>query len=289
MYNYFQWWLSVEIKPLWYKIWKYIISAVMFILLTIFVAVLREKFWDFIFYGIIPVFIIDLLIDFSVYAYTMWRQRKYDLVIFDLDGTLINSIDDLKDSVNHILDMHNKPQRSLEEIKSFVGNGIYRLIELSFPKGTKEEELKIAYQEMKDYYKEHCLIKTKPYKGVNLLLKRLKAMGVKTAIVSNKSDNSVQVIKETYFGELIDFAIGEKEGLNRKPSKDMIEKTCECLKVSLDKVLYVGDSEVDVITAENSNIDCVIVTYGFRDRDFLLNNGAKKLENDILKIQKHLY
>ncbi len=198
-------------------------------------------------------------------------------VIFDLDGTLLNTIEDLADGVNHALSEYGYPRRSIEEVTAFVGNGIMNLIALSIPKGKDNPDFYDVFGEFKSYYSEHCMEKTHPYNGITELLKKLRKSGIKTAIVSNKNDTAVKRLADKYFSGYIDFAVGEREKVKRKPAPDVIFETLNELNSTVDECIYVGDSDVDIRTAQNAEMDCVIVDWGFRDRDFLVKNGARKI------------
>lgn len=209
---------------------------------------------------------------------------KYDTVIFDLDGTLLNTLDDLTDAVNYALKRYQMPTRTLDEIRSFVGNGIYNLLCLSVPDGSKNLQFETVYTLFCEYYQEHCNDKTRPYPGVIDLLKQLKNRGIHLAIVSNKADFGVKELKEIYFEEYMEAAIGEREGIERKPAPDTVYQALREMGVTGEKAVYVGDSDVDIKTAENAGIPCISVTWGFRDREFLLAHGAAELADDIEQV-----
>lgn len=196
-------------------------------------------------------------------------------IIFDFDGTLVNTLDDLMDSVNYGLMKSNLPIRSYDEIKSFVGNGIYNLVLKSVPKNTSLEVLNEAYENFKKYYELHKTDKTVPYDGIIDLLIELKKRGFLIGIASNKYNEAVNLISRKLFGQLIDVCVGEMEGLKRKPAPDIIYKSLELLDVDAKDCYYVGDSEVDYQTVVNANIDGIFVSWGFRDRKILEELGAK--------------
>lgn len=201
----------------------------------------------------------------------------YRAVIFDMDGTLLNTLEDLRDGVNYVLALRGYPERSLEEIREFLGNGIGKLIEQAVPKGVTEEEREEIVKDFRPYYTEHCRIKTGPYPGIMELLKRLKEHNIPMAIVSNKNDAAVRDLAKYYFSEYITVAIGECEGVQKKPSPDSVLKAIRLLGVEKERAVYVGDSEVDRATAANAGMDCVSVTWGFRDEELL-----KSLEPEYL-------
>ncbi len=199
---------------------------------------------------------------------------KCDAIIFDLDGTLTDTLCDLKNSVNFALRQFGFPERTHEEVKSFVGNGVRRLIYLSVPENTDDETAESCLSVFKEYYKNHSLVETKPYDGIIQMLESLKNQGIKTAVVTNKMHEAAEEIVKIFFGDLIDITLGQVDGVNQKPQPDGIYHVLEKLGVSKEKAVYVGDSEVDCITAKNAGISCVGVTWGFRDKSVLIENGA---------------
>ena len=184
-------------------------------------------------------------------------------ILFDLDGTLLDTLEDLKDGVNHALRTLGYPERTLEEVRTFVGNGARKLMELSVPEGTDGEE---AFRVFKPYYDSHCQIKTKPYAGIPEALEVLKGK-YPVAIVSNKPDSAVKSLCADYFPGI--YALGEAAGCPRKPAPDMVFKAMEAIGV--ESCIYVGDSEVDVLTAQNAGVPCLSVLWGFRNREELEN------------------
>lgn len=202
-------------------------------------------------------------------------MKKYDGVIFDLDGTLLNTLEDLMDSVNYGLKAHHMPERSLEEIRCFVGNGVERLIELAVPEGTGELERKKVFADFKENYRIHCNDKTGPYPGILKLLARLKEEGFAMAIVSNKLQEGVDALNRQYFGGYVEAAIGAREGILKKPAPDTVMEALRILKLPKERVVYVGDSEVDIATAQNSGMDCITVAWGFRSRAEQEKAGAR--------------
>ena len=200
---------------------------------------------------------------------------KYQLAIFDLDGTLLDTLEDLADSTNYIMRSFGYPERTIEEVRSFVGNGIRKLLERSAPNGTSAEEIDRMFEQFKVYYGAHCADKTKPYDGVMELLDALKKQGVKLAVVSNKADYAVKSLCEQYFCGLFDEAVGERIGIARKPAPDTVNEVLKNLQFDKSQAVYIGDSEVDVQTAKNAEMDCIAVDWGFRDREVLKNAGAE--------------
>ena len=195
-------------------------------------------------------------------------------VIFDLDGTLLDTLHDLTDSVNHILSLHSMPARTIDEIRSFIGNGIPTLIKRSVPSGTDINELAVCTDEMQTYYKEHSDIKTKPYDGINELLERLKNAGILTAVVTNKAEEAAKILCEKKFGDAFSVVIGDNGKDKLKPAPDNVFRALEFLDMQKNEVLYVGDSDVDMLTAQNAGLISVGVDWGFRDAETLKNHGA---------------
>lgn len=200
---------------------------------------------------------------------------KYQLAIFDMDGTILNTLEDLADSVNYALSCSNYPTRTLDEVRNFVGNGIRKLMERAVPSGTSPEELEQVYADFTAYYPKHCYDKTKPYSGMIETIQNLRKQGIKTAVVSNKADYGVQILCKQYFDGLFDYAVGEQTGVQRKPAPDSVNIVLDKLKITRNNAVYIGDSDVDIDTARNAEMDCISVDWGFRDPSFLQEHGAK--------------
>ena len=200
---------------------------------------------------------------------------KYKLAIFDMDGTILNTLDDLADSMNHCLRVYGLAERSLQEIRMFLGNGIHWLVECSVPDGTDAETLEKVYQTFLVYYKDHCAMKTRPYEGIPEVLQSLRRAGVLTAVVSNKADYAVKILCEDYFKGMLDFSVGELEGRRRKPYPDSVNAVLERFGMAKEDAVYIGDSEVDFQTAQNAGLDVIMVGWGFRDEDFLKEIGVE--------------
>lgn len=203
-------------------------------------------------------------------------MSRYDAVIFDLDGTLLDTLDDLMDAANYALAQMGWPSRSREEIRQFVGNGVALLMERAVPAGTAPEDTARALGIFKDYYEVHKRDRTAPYPGIPELLRSLRAKGCRLAVVSNKFDAAVKELMEDYFPGLLHAAAGENEaaGIPKKPAPAMVLRALEELGVAPDRAVYVGDSDVDLQTAKNAGLPCISVTWGFRERDFLTAHGA---------------
>lgn len=202
---------------------------------------------------------------------------KYRLIIFDMDGTILDTLKDLTDSLNYALKKSGFPQRTIEEVRGFVGNGIQKLIERGVPKETKREEIQKVFEDFTDYYSKHCADTTKPYDGILKVLLELKKSGYLTAVVSNKADYAVRALCDEYFKGIFDAVSGERENIRKKPAPDTVNAVLEELNVLRKEAIYIGDSEVDIKTAENAGMDSISVDWGFRSREELLKNNAKKI------------
>ena len=196
----------------------------------------------------------------------------YDTVIFDLDGTLLNTLPDLYGAVNYALSVHSLSERSLDEVRRFVGNGIFKLIERAVPSDCDNETINKVFSAFKTYYGAHSADMTAPYEGIPELVTRLKKEGVKLGVVSNKAQFAVTEIMKNYFGDTFHVSLGEREGVPRKPDPRGVFDAIK--ELDGKKVLYVGDSEVDYETAVNAEVDYVMVTWGFRFADELRAAGA---------------
>lgn len=194
---------------------------------------------------------------------------RYNTAVFDLDGTLLDTLGDLRDSVNFALEKNNFPKRTTEEIRAFVGNGIRLLIERAVPENTPIQEIDKCFEDFKTHYKDNSAVLTKPYDKIIDVLNELRNNGVKTAVVSNKADFAVKSLVDFYFPNLFDCAFGEREGIRRKPAPDAVFGALKEIGADTDKAVYIGDSDVDIETARNSNLPCIAVTWGFRDKSVL--------------------
>lgn len=204
-------------------------------------------------------------------------RNEYQLAIFDLDGTILDTLEDLADSTNYALRMNKLPPRTQDEIRSFVGNGIRKLIERAVPENTSLEVTNGVYECFKEYYEIHCKDKTRPYDGIVSVLMELRKRGVALAVLSNKADFAVQILCEEFFPGLFDVAAGAKEGIHKKPSPDGIYEILKKLLIDAKQAVYIGDSDVDIQTGKNAGMDVISVTWGFREESFLRENGAKNV------------
>jgi len=212
-------------------------------------------------------------------------MKKYDTVIFDLDGTLLNTLDDLMTAVNYVMKKYGYPEHSKEAIRTFVGNGVVHLISCALPDGQANPDFEACLSDYRSYYESHTMQHTKPYDGVMDLIDTLKKEGYKLAVVSNKQDAAVKTLCAQCF-PAIPFAMGEMEscGIRRKPHPDMVLETIRQLNTVKERCCYIGDSEVDIETAKNTGIDCISVTWGFRTADELRENGALMLADNINEV-----
>jgi len=200
---------------------------------------------------------------------------KYNTIIWDMDGTLLDTLDDLADSVNAALAEFGQPLRTRTEIRSFIGNGVMRLVELSTPGGKENPQFEEIFSFFQHHYAKNCQNKTKPYAGLDRVLEELKRRGCRMAIVSNKTDSAVQSLTNLFFKDTMDLAIGNSERLRRKPYPDEVLEALRIFGAEKASAVYIGDTEVDMETAKNSCVDCICVSWGYRDRQMLLDKGAK--------------
>lgn len=235
-----------------------------------------------------------------------------------MDGTILDTIEDLTDSLNYVMEKFGYPVHTVEEMKTFVGNGMYMMIKRAVPmdiirvsKTFKEErgrtpvsndkcapkpevsemnaemfaveaeaQLQEMYRCFRDYYRDHCNIKTGPYEGITELLKKLRENGIKTAVISNKADEAVKELCDSVFIDCFDYYLGAVDGVKLKPDRDMVDMALDHLGITSKEAVYVGDSQVDLQTAANADMDCISVTWGFRSREFLVENGARVLVDE---------
>ena len=211
---------------------------------------------------------------------------KYKAVVFDLDGTLLNTLEDLTDSTNFALQKCGFPERSIDEIRTFVGNGISLLIKRAVPDNTNEADFNKCFDIFCEHYKGNMLNKTRPYDNVLTLLDNLKKNGIKTAVVTNKAEFACRQICSEMFGGRLDAVIGARDGLEKKPAPDGVNLALETLGVDREDAVFVGDSEVDIQTAFNAKIDCIAVLWGFRTAEQLNKLGVKCSVNSVFELEK---
>jgi phosphoglycolate phosphatase len=213
----------------------------------------------------------------------------YTTFIFDLDGTLLNTLDDLAASVNYALRTHGMPEHSVDEVRQFVGNGVRKLMLRAVPDADNNPKFEETFQTFREHYMKHSMDSTRPYDGIQELLQALKKQGKHLAVVSNKFYAATQELCQHFFADTIEVAIGEHEaeGIRKKPAPDTVMEALRQLGVGKEGAVYVGDSDVDIMTARNSGLPCISVLWGFRDKDFLKNKGATTFvaaPKDILSI-----
>lgn len=202
---------------------------------------------------------------------------SYETAVFDLDGTLLDTLEDLYLATNCSLARHSLPLRTRDEVRLFVGNGVEMLIRRAVPPDTDEETTLAVLSDFKTIYAAICEDHTRPYDGILEMLTALRERGIRVAVVSNKFDAATKKLCKKYFGDLVEVAIGEKAGVRKKPAPDTVYEALKELGVTLEGAVYIGDSDVDIQTARNCGMPCISVTWGLRDKDFLIENGAKAL------------
>ncbi len=204
----------------------------------------------------------------------------YRFAIFDLDGTLLDTLDDLAAAVNAALSAHGKPTRTRDEVRSFVGDGVALLVERALPDGRNYPAFDACLADFKRVYAENSRVYTRPYEGVPALLARLRERGIRVAVVSNKYAAAVRELCAYYFGDLVEVAVGERPEVKKKPAPDTVFEAMRTLGLNPDSpadraaCVYIGDSDVDILTARAAGLDCISVLWGFRDEAFLLRAGA---------------
>ena len=204
-------------------------------------------------------------------------MHKYKTYIFDLDGTLLSTLADLAASTNYALRTHHMPECSLDEVRRFVGNGVKKLMERAIPDGLNNPLFEETFATFRQHYMQHNLDTTQPYPGIMQLLEQLKAEDKNIAVVSNKFYAATRELCRHFFGDLVPVAIGEREDIRKKPAPDTVIEALRELGVDKEGAVYIGDSDVDIMTAKNSGMPCVSVLWGFRDKEFLLEHGATTL------------
>ncbi|MDY4409810.1 MAG: HAD family hydrolase [Prevotella sp.] len=207
-------------------------------------------------------------------------MMRYDTYIFDLDGTLLNTINDLAASCNYALRSCGMPGRTVDEVRRFVGNGVRLLMVRAIPGGDSNPRFDEAYAIFRQHYLHHSLDTTKPYDGIEELIAELNAAGKHVAVVSNKFYAATQALVRHFFGDTIKVAIGERENIRKKPAPDTVLEALRQLDMPAETAVYIGDSDVDIDTASNCGMPCISVLWGFRDRQFLIDHGATTLVSE---------
>lgn len=213
---------------------------------------------------------------------------KYKLAIFDMDGTILDTLDDLTDSINHALSVCGYPARSGDDIKNFLGDGVWKLIERAAGKNATDKDINTIHDVFVSHYPENCNIKTKPYADIEKCIQDLRAAGCLTAVVSNKDDIAVKKLSDEYFGGMFDLSIGRRDGIPRKPAPDSVNEVLAQLGIDAENSIYIGDSEVDIETAKNAKMDSIIVAWGFRDEEFLKSRGAELIVHSPNEITSYI-
>lgn len=215
-------------------------------------------------------------------------MRDFKTYIFDLDGTLLSTLNDLASSTNYALRWAGMPERTIEEVRMFVGNGVKLLMERAIPEGVNNPKFEETYAKFREHYMEHNLDTTRPYDGVPELLHELKRRGKHLAIVSNKFYAATQDLAKHFFPDTIEVAIGERENIRKKPAPDTVLEALRQLNVSKEDAVYIGDSDVDIMTAKNCGLPCISVLWGFRDKDFLIEHGGSLFVEKPIEILSRL-
>ena len=216
-------------------------------------------------------------------------MEPYKAVIFDLDGTLLDTLADLAASLNAVLTRHGYGPQPLHAVRRYLGNGAERLCRLALPKSVKEEEFQTIFNEFKAYYKDHCHIATKPYDGISGMIDELKKNNIRLAVVSNKPDEFAGEVVKKYFDDKFEITYGQRPNHAVKPDPRTVYEVIDYLKVSKEECVYVGDSDVDMLTAKNANVKSIGVAWGFRGEDELINAGANHIiqnPNELLELIK---
>ena len=213
---------------------------------------------------------------------------KYKAVLFDMDGTVLNTLGDLAAAVNHTLREFSMPERSIAEVAAALGNGAAYLIAHTVPDGTPKELTDKVLAAYAPYYDAHCDILTAPYDGIVPLMQKLRGRGVKLAVISNKQDTAVKPLAEKYFPGLLEIAVGESAEVRRKPNPDAVLAALRHIGVEREDAIYVGDTEVDLQTARNAGMECASVDWGFRTREQLVEIGAEHIFGTVQELEEYL-
>lgn len=210
----------------------------------------------------------------------------FKVAIFDLDGTLLNTLDDLANACNYALNKFSFPTHEVEEYKKFIGNGIYKLVERAVPNNKKDKEtVEKVLEIFSEYYNEHMIDMTKPYEGIITLLDELRLKEIKLAVVSNKKHEFTMQIVEKYFGDRFDIVFGHRESYKAKPDPASVLEVIDKFNILKNECIYIGDSNVDIMTARNSGIECIGVSWGFRGKEELAKAGADYIADNIIELK----
>lgn len=218
-------------------------------------------------------------------------MKKYNTILFDLDGTLLNTLEDLAGAVNHVLKTNNEPERTIDEVRRFVGNGIRKLMIRAVPDGEDNPTFEQQFKEFSSYYLAHDMEKTDVYSGIPELLQELNARGISTAIVSNKYQPAVTDLADHYFKGMVSTAVGQSDKIRKKPAPDMVYEALDRMGIDKEKkdgILYVGDSDVDSQTAANAGLDCILCSWGFRDIELLKQQKAEAIISSPEELLKYV-
>ena len=213
---------------------------------------------------------------------------KYKAVLFDMDGTVLDTLGDLAAAVNHTLREFSMPERSIAEVTAALSNGAAYLIAHTVPDGTPKELTDKVLAAYAPYYDAHCDILTGPYDGIVPLMQKLRNRGVKLAVISNKQDTAVKPLAEKYFPGLLEIAVGESAEVRRKPNPDAVLAALRHIGVEREDAIYVGDTEVDLQTARNAGMECASVDWGFRTREQLVEIGAEHIFDTVQELEEYL-
>lgn len=216
------------------------------------------------------------------------KNTQYDTVIWDLDGTLLDTAEDLRDAVNHVEKQYGYPQHDLATIKRFLGYGIEQLMVSATPQGKENPQFAEIFAAFKQYYTANCNRKTDLFAGIREVVTELHQRGIRQAIVSNKNKQAVEELAAIYFQKEIDCAVGQQDNMAKKPAPDMVHYALQCLQKDGSTAVYIGDSEVDVLTAKNSGLSCIAVSWGFRSRLELEQAGAEVIVENTEELLKQL-
>lgn len=215
-------------------------------------------------------------------------MNTYKLAVFDLDGTILNTLEDLADSVNWMLEKFGYPVHTYAEVRQMVGNGLWKLVERALPAGSSEKQIQEAFDAFTPHYQEFCNVKTGPYAGIPELVKKLREAGYLTAVNTNKKAAQTEVLMEAYFPGLFDEILGEGIGFEKKPSPEAVFHILKKLAIQPEEAVYIGDSDVDLQTARNAGLDPIIVSWGFRDRDYMVAKGATVIADTMEELENLL-